>query len=273
MTPSPLVHTRRSTTATAALAATALLLLVPAALTAQQEGEEEDAARDSTATLTGKVVSAMTGGPLQDVRVVLKRSGLGAFTDSAGDFTIKDAPPGRDTVQVSLIGFAEEQVSMSLRPGHVTRVTLMLSKTVLRVEDITVEVKRREEIGKLSGFWERERKGLGAFLTPEEIEKKNPQYPSALLRGVPGVQVGAYRFGRAQVRITRARTDCPPIYYVDGTISRSFHLDDMNRDDILAMEIYRGSSEVPARFRFQGGNCGVIVVWTREGRNRRLGGG
>lgn len=258
---------RRASAASAAAVAAALLFLVPAALAAQEEGQRE-AEGDSTATLSGQVVSAMTGGPLESVRVVLKNSGFGAFTDSTGSFTIRNAPPGRDTVRVSLIGFADEQVPLTLKPGHVTRVTLMLSETVLRVEDITVEVRRRQEIGKLSGFWERERRGLGAFVTPEEVERKNPQHPSALLRGIPGVQVGAYTFGRASIRITRSRSDCDPTYYVDGTISQNFHLDDMNRDDIMALEVYRGASEVPPRFRFQGGTCGVIVVWTREGRAR-----
>ncbi len=253
--------------------ALAMLLLVPAVLVGQEQERDRGAERDSTATLTGRVVSAMTGGPLESVRVVLKRSGLGAFTDSAGEFTIRDAPPGPDTVEVSLIGFAEEQVGLSLKPGHVTRVTLMLSETVLRVEDITVEVRRRDEIGKLSGFWERENRGLGAFVTPEEIEERDPHHPSSLLRGIAGVQVGAYRFGRAPIRITRSRTDCEPVYYVDGVIRQSFHLDDINRDDILALEVYRGASETPPRFRFQGGTCGTIVIWTREGRGRRTGGG
>lgn len=248
------------------------LLLLPASLQGQQQDEGE-VLEDSTATLTGQVVSAMTGGPLDDVRVVLKNSGLGAFTDSTGAFTIRDAPPGRDTVQVSLIGFAEEQVPLSLKPGHVTRVTLMLSQTVLRVEDITVEVKRRDEIGKLSGFWRRQNRGLGAFVTPEEIERRDPQHASALLRGIAGVRVGAYRFGRAPVEISRSRTNCDPTYYVDGTINQSFHIDDMNRDDILAIEVYRGPAEVPPRFSFRGGGCGAIVIWTREGRNRRTGGG
>lgn len=256
--------------AAVAAAAGALLLLAPASLAAQDQ-EQGEAVEDSTATLTGQVVSAMTGGPLESVRVVLKQSGFGAFTDSTGHFTIRNAPPGRDTVRVSLIGFANEQVPLTLKPGHVTRVTLMLSETVLRVEDITVEVRRRDEIGKLSGFWDRERRGLGAFVTPEEVEEMNPHHPSALLRGIPGVQVGAYTFGRADIRITRSRANCEPTYYVDGVVSHNFHLDDMNRDDILALEVYRGASEVPPRFRFRGGTCGVIVVWTREGRGRVTG--
>lgn len=260
--------TREGRTAAALTLLLAGVLLLPAAAPAQ-EGGDDSAAEDSTATLTGQVVSAMTGGPLGDVRVLLKGSGLGAFTDSTGRFTIPDAPPGRDTVQVSLIGFAEEQVPLTLEGGHVTRVTLMLSESVLRVEDITVEVRRESGIGKLAGFWKRKKTGLGAFLTPRQVEEKNAHHTSDYLRGIPGVRVGPNRFGKAPVKISRARMNCEPTYYVDGTITRGFHIDEMNQDDILAIEVYRGPSEAPARFSFQGGSCGTIVIWTREGQERR----
>ena len=247
------------------LLAGALLL---SALLASPAGAQD--ADSTTANLTGQVVSAMTGGPLADARVLLKSSGRGAFTDSTGHFTIRDAPAGRDTLQVSLIGFAEEQVPLTLEADHTTRVTLMLSETVLRVEDITVEVRSpRREIGKLSGFWDRQKMGLGQFITPEEIEEANPQHGSDLLRMVPGVRVGPYRFGRAPVSIGRARQGCPPTYYVDGVRRQDWHIDDMNRDDLLAIEVYRGPSETPAQYKFGGRTCGTIVIWTREGRDRR----
>lgn len=243
--------------------------LVPAGLSAQEEAATDG---DSLATLTGQVVSAMTGGPLESARVVLTSTGHGAFTDATGRFTISDVPAGPDTVQVGLIGFAEEAVPLTLRPGHVTRVTLLLSETVLRVEDITVEVQGRREIGKLSGFYDRQKTGMGHYITPEEIEERNAQHTTDYLRGVPGVQVGAYRFGRADVRITRARLDCTPVYYVDGVMNRGLHPDELNRDDVLAIEVYRGASETPAQYSFTGAACGTIMIWTREGRDRRQGG-
>lgn len=256
----------------AGLPAAALLALVltSGAAPAQQEAE---AGADSTANLTGQVVSAMTGGPLDNARVVLKKSGRGAITDSAGQFTIRGAPAGSDTVQVSLIGFAEEQVPLTLKADHTTDVTFLLSETVLKVEDITVEVER-ERIGKLSGFEKRRKMGHGYFITPEEIEQRNPQHPSDLLRTVPGVSVGAYRFGRADIRVTRGAvgTGCDVTYWVDGVAYANYHLDDLNRDDLLAMEIYRGPSETPPQFLFRNEGCGTIVVWTREGRDRRSGG-
>lgn len=246
-----------------------MALLLAAVLAGPARGQEAEA-DSTTATLTGQVVSAMTGGPLPDARVLLKTSGHGSFTDSTGHFTIRDAPAGRDTLQVSLIGFAEEQVPLTLEADRTTRVTLMLSETVLRVEDITVEVRStRREIGKLSGFWDRERRGLGDFITPEEIEEANPQHGSDLLRMVSGVRVGAYRFGRAPVTFSRARQGCQPTYYLDGVLRRNMHIDDLNRDDLLAIEVYSGPAETPPQFNFGGRSCGTIVIWTREGRDRR----
>lgn len=261
----------------ARLPRTVLLLAVAGLLTAMTAdpaaGQDGRAGADSTATLTGQVVSAMTGGPLDAARVVLKSSGRGAVTDSTGHFTIVDAPAGPDTVRVSLIGFAQEQVPLELKPDHTTRVTFLLSETVLKVEDISVEVER-ERSGKLSGFEKRRKVGLGHFITPEEIEERDARRPSDLLRTVPGVSVGSYRLGQADVRVTRGPVgnDCDVTYWVDGVAYSDYHIDDLNQDDLLAIEIYRGPSETPQRFLFRNEGCGTIVVWTREGRDRRTSG-
>jgi hypothetical protein len=44
-------------------------------------------------------------------------------------------------------------------------------------------------------------------------------------------------------------------------------LDDFNADDIEALEVYVGISEIPPEFDKNGrGICGAIVVWTRDPR-------
>jgi len=249
---------------------------VPESLLAQERqdaGGAGDAAagEEGLATLRGRVVSAMTGGPLPDARVVLAVAGRGAFTDSAGRFTITDVPAGLDTVRVGLVGFAEQQAPLTLAPGRVTRATFMLSESVLRLEEITVEVESDERTrGKLSGFWERRSAGTGYYITPEMIEEREgAQVPSDLLRTVPGVRVGNPGFGGAPIRIGRATgTSCrDPTYWVDGVRNRTMTFDDLNVDELAAIEIYRGPSETPARFA-AGAGCGVIVVWTAEGGRR-----
>jgi len=256
----------------APVAVSAILALLPGPdPVAGQEGDGGSAVpRDSLATLSGQVVSAMTGGPLPDARVVLRVAGRGAFTSEAGRFRIADVRPGQDTIRVSLVGFADQQMPLEIVPGRETRATFLLSETVLRLEDITVEVEGRDDraSGKLRGFWQRREHGMGHYITPEMIEERNPQEPADLLRMVPGVRVGATRLGRTPVEMSRrSGRSCEPTIFLDGSINRRFSFDDLNVADLAAIEIYRGPSETPSRFSFSE-SCGVILVWTHEGGSR-----
>lgn len=230
-------------------------------------GASAQTPEDSLASLRGQVVSAMTGGPLGDARVVLRESGRGAYTDAEGRFLIDGVPPGRDTVHVRLIGFAEHSLPIELQPNRVTVATLMLSRSVLKLEDLRVEVRRREETGKLAGFEERQRIGHGVFLGPEDIRDKRASDAADLLRGEPGVSVGPSIVGRTPLRITRYNRDCTPMIWLDGVPARSMHIDDLTAEEILALELYRGPAETPPQFQFRQGTCATLVVWTRTGGN------
>lgn len=224
---------------------------------------------DSTAGLTGKVLSGEDGSPLQSAFVELQRSGVSAVTDSAGRFRIPSTSPGMDIVEVGLIGFASSAAPVQLRRGHTTHVTFHLDREVLRMDDIEISVKSGWRLAK-NGFWHREERGLGVYFTPEEIEKANPARPSDLLREVPGVYVGLSRNGVAFVGFRRSpnNSGCRPALFMDGQLARYMRVDELAVGDILAMEVYRGTSDLPAEFhRTRGRECGAIVVWTRL-RNR-----
>lgn len=247
---------------TAALAALALLAAPggSGALAAQE------APGDSTATLAGKVVSAMTGGPLADARVLLTGSGRGTFTDSAGTFRIADVPAGLDTVNVELIGFADQSAPLRLKPGATTRVTFLLSETVLKVEDLRVEVAANPLRDPLNEFRRRKAMGNGYFIGPEEIEKRDPENPSDLLRRVPGIDVEPYQSGgNTDIRVVRAALNCRPTFFLNGSLWPRHHIDELSREQILALEIYRGAAEMPPQFMQGRSRCGAIVIWTRQG--------
>lgn len=240
----------------------ALLLLALLGLVPGPADGQEESARDSVATLTGQVVSAMTGGPLEDAQVLLVQEGRGTTTDERGRFRIGEVAAGPDTVRVRLVGFGDERLPITLRPGATTDVTLLLSETVLRMEEIDVTVDQPAP-ERLQGFERRRRRGLGLFLTPEDIASRDAQQPSDHLRNQPGLSVSRSILGEAEIRFTRTNLDCRPEVIVDGTLAQDFHVDDLNPDDIWAVEIYRGSSEVPPEFTMQFEGCGLIVVWTR----------
>jgi hypothetical protein len=57
---------------------------------------------------------------------------------------------------------------------------------------------------------------------------------------------------------------CIPTMYVHN-MPYSGVLDDFSADDIEALEVYVGISEIPPELDKNGrGICGVIVVWTRD---------
>lgn len=252
-------------------AAAVPVALVAFALVADPGAAEGLAAQpapdDSTATLAGRVVSALTGGPLADARVLHTGSGHGTFTDSTGSFRIDDVPAGLDTVNVELIGFADQSAPLRLKPGATTRVTFLLSETVLQVEDLRVEVAPNPLRDPLTEFRRRKAMGNGYFITREEIERQDPENPSDLLRRVPGLDVEPYQSGgNTDIRVVRAALNCRPTLYLNGSLWPRHHIDELAREQLLALEIYRGSAEIPPQF-MQGGRsgCGAIVIWTRQG--------
>lgn len=252
--------------AAAGLVPSLLLGAAAASALAPRAGTAQGVDPDSAATLAGTVVSAVTGAPLPDAQIVHLGSRLGAITDSVGGFRIPGLPPGLDTVRVTLIGYAEAETPLRLAPGVTTRAVFMLAETVLRVAELHVEVKRSPLRDPLAEFERRRARGSGYFITPEMIEKQNTEHASDLLRGVPGLTVGPWEPGGASILVVRANQYCRPTMYLNGMLWPGHHIDELDRNTIIGIEVYRGPAEMPPRFQFGGrATCGVLVIWTRQG--------
>ncbi len=242
------------------LVAGGMLAGAPDPVAAQEETERE------TAELLGQVVSASTGLPIEGARVILLGSGYGAITDAEGNFRVPRTWAGRDSVEVRYIGYEAGYTIIDLEPDQTTRVTLTLSSTVIRVADLTVEVRQTRRARHVEGFLERMDKGFGTFFTPRDIINRNPRLPSDLLRGLPNVSVGRIEYGRAEIFLGEgARLGCPPALYLDGMYQAGMQFDDLEKEVLGAVEVYRRDVETPMEFMRTGSTCGAIVVWTPDG--------
>jgi hypothetical protein len=252
--------TQRSTTSYRWPAA--LLLLSLAAL-ARPDGISAQV-EDTLATLRGRVLSRSRAEPVEQAFVFLLANGKGGMTDAEGRFSIRNVAPGVDTVQVRYFGFEPSTTVVDLKPGHITDATLLISNAVLEVADLTVEV-RRIYTGKLRGFEERRMKGFGDFITPQQIERRQPKVPSDMLRGFAGVVVGSEQFGQTEVYFTKGGSSgrCYPTVWLDGQPMRNMNIDEITGADLLAMELYQGGTQMPPQWASN--SCGLIIVWTKEG--------
>ena len=197
---------------------------------AQEPATPEPAVALDTAQLIGQVVSAIDGRVIGGAVVSLLRSGMGAISDSSGNFNIPMTIAGTDTLEVRFVGYESGTVELYLEPDRVTRVVLLLSPTTVRVADLNVEIERSDTPALYAGFYRRKKRGIGHFITPEQLARRRPRYTSDMLRSVPGLAVGATIAGRAKVTVTRELIPCEPVVFIDGLYVASMPVDDILAD-------------------------------------------
>ncbi len=230
-------------------------------------GEVAAQVEDSLSSLRGQVLSRSRAEPVEQAFVFLLINGKGAITDDEGRFVIPDVRPILDTVQIRYLGLEPTTTTIQLESGRLTDAVFLLSQSVLEVAELKVQI-RRTMGGKMKGFEERRRKGFGYFITPEQIVSRQPMRSSDILRGVPGVTVGATQAtGPTPVYFSRGSTGrCEPKLYLDGQPMSGMAFDDITAVDLMAIEIYKGATEMPAQWAT--GSCGLLVVWTKDGSTR-----
>lgn len=148
---------------------------------------------------------------------------------------------------------------------------------VFEIPALQVDVSPPAPTGKMHGFYERMERGFGTFITRGEIEDRSPDRVSDLFHAVAGVRIERRGDGTGRSGVTMARSAafqdggrCAIHYWVDGSripIASRFDVDELSPGDVEGIEVYRGPSEIPARFTRFGDACGVVVVWTRDPRS------
>ena len=228
--------------------------------------------RTGSATLAG-VVRTRTGRPLGEAQVMLSGSSAFTLSDSTGAFRLTGLPAGTQTIEARRLGFLPGRVTVDLLPGEQSRAEIELSDRAPLLGAVRV---RGQPAGwDRTGFEERRRSGLGHFLDAEDIAKANAKQITEVLRRVPALQMVPTGPSSYAIVFNRSRvTDfsgkgCPAKIFLDGN---PITLDDGNLDhvispnDVQAIEAYAGASEAPAQYGGSTATCGVILLWTRNGR-------
>lgn len=150
---------------------TAALVLNSLAFDASLHAQPQ--APSGTATLTGTVVDAETGDPLQDANVFIAVSMRGTATDAEGRFRLEGIPLGAQRLYVSVIGYEPQARNLNLREAKTYSFDFELEPTVLESEGVVVEGERDEK------WRERYEKFVRLFIgeTPnaEQTEILNPE--------------------------------------------------------------------------------------------------
>lgn len=262
-----------------ALASAVLLIVLPTLASAQagQEAEDTRIGPDPLDVL-GLVVDAQNGEPVEGVAVALRPGsdapeGLEApevvLTNAQGRFAFRDLADGPYRIELSRIGYRTLEDSITYRATLGLRIEAELVPEAVELEPLLVAVEARSRTLEGRGFYRRQARGIGRFITREDIEERHPLRVTDLLVMMPGVRLRRGRGVGGETAVLM-RGNCVAEVFLDGIRTLpSFPLDSvLHPDDLAGIEVYH-ASELPAQYGMS--SCGALLVWTRLPESDELG--
>jgi hypothetical protein len=231
------------------------------------------------ATLRGRILDAVSGAPLVGATVAATTTGASARTDSAGRYRIDGLKVGLHRFLVSAAGYTRGSVTLAFALREVMERDLELDPIglVLSPADSakaqalpTVPITAPMSAGRRFADFERRRTtGRGQYLTRTQLEEGQFATLQDAMRPLRGVRFSCAG-SSCLVQMVRAPLGCSPDYVVDERVDNMFGPLVPVRD-IQAIEVYTGASDVPGEFAGTNAGCGVIVIWTTNGRAAKRG--
>jgi Carboxypeptidase regulatory-like domain/TonB-dependent Receptor Plug Domain len=211
--------------------------------------------------------------PIEGVDVSILLSSIHVATDASGHFQISKVPTGDYLLTARRLGFRPIATGVNVSPGDTARPAILLEPSPTELPAVTIVEHKAST--RLREFDERRARGDGEFFTQAQIEARNVVSMFDILRQAKGVRLipaGPGWFAMS----ARQWTTCPMQVYVDGVPlagSRPNVPFDLNLlpspKEIMGVEVYSGPASVPQWLPngpvSSGHNCGVILVWTRDG--------
>ena len=230
-------------------------------------------------TIRGRVLESQSVQPVERAGVMLLDTTFtavaGTATNAMGAFTLEAPGPGAYYVLTESLGYSSSiDGILELREGGSVTVEIYLKPKPIVLDSIKVAVARAQIFQHLdgAGFNQRVATGIGHFITPEDIERRNPRYMVDLFRNAPGVRlIGAGGYSGTGLEFVNGSprgATCSPQVYVDGIRVNADTawgglegVADVSQ--IAAVEVYTRASNVPLQWVGTGSACGVALIWTR----------
>lgn len=243
---------RASALATAALGA---FFFIGVATVSAQQG-----------AITGTVSDSETLQPVAGAQVFVSGTVIGTLTSAQGTYRLEGVPAGQTTVTVSLIGYRELSVTVTVQAGQVATADFSVVQTALRLQDIIVT-------GVVGATPAIKLPFTVVRLDPRDLPVPASDVSSLLAgkaagvrsvsgSGQPGAQADITL--RGPTSINASGRSQAPLIVIDGVIqSQSATLADIGSMDIDHIEIVKGAAA--ASLYGSRAQNGVIAITTKRG--------
>jgi len=216
------------------------------------------------------VIVDSAGAPVPGAEVSIFSLGRVTRTDSLGRLIFNTLPQGSLDVTIRHLGYHAQYNRVTITEAPYDSVAFKLTEQPVSLSEMDVSTSERHPF--FQGFDQRQARGIGSFITREQIDAQHTSTPSDLFRTLPQVRLVhangglGIRFPSNQIIRGRGSNLCTPMIWLDGQKVPGMEIDDLRATDMEAIEVYRGAATTPPQFAAAGMvQCGAIVVWTRRG--------
>ena len=210
----------------------------------------------NTGKIAGKIVDGITNEPMIGVNVLVEGTNMGAATDSRGEYTILQIPPGTYDVSSSYIGYAK-LITQNLRIASDLTTTLDLSMKASTVAGDLITVTAEKPL------FERGATNEVRVVQSEQIQN----LPIRGYNNIVGMQTGVVVDDDDDMHVRGGRSD-ETAFYVDGVyMNNPYDLDRSGDVPTLAME------EISMQIggfgaEYGDANAGIVNVTTKTGGDK-----
>ena len=231
----------------------------------------------ASGTVAGVVTDRLSRLPLQDARIAIPGTTLGALTNARGEYRVPNVPVGRVIVGVYRLGYAAVADTVQMTAGQTVTADFRMNPSVTTLSDVVVT-------GTVGNQERKAQAATVSSLSAADIKKDAPisNVNELLQSRLPGVAVSAASGTAGTSRTIRIRgassisLSNQPLVFIDGVRyadgntdlgingQRTDRLNDLNPDDIESVEVVKG----PAAATLYGADAstGVIQIITKKGR-------
>ncbi len=228
-------------------------------------------------TVMGRVVDKSSRKPVPSCIMIFSNKDkiLGvAESDSAGYFAVTNINADKVTLKAQRTGY-ESLITGPLLISKIDtlKILIELEEKEIVLAETVIEEKKLDEMIAEKGFWERKEKMTGEFLTYKDLKGRTFNSTSQLAQTIPHLKVSKVKKsanGRTEyVEVfysTRSSgmNDAPVNIYLDGIpVENDGSINNLNTDDIAAIEYYSSTMNAPLKYGGAFRSGGVLLIWTK----------
>lgn len=210
--------------------------------------------------IAGIIKDAKTKESIPGAAALIVGTTQGVLSDDDGNFAIENLPVGKYTLKVSFVGYASQEIPITVEMGKTTQLNIALSDgTALDV--VTVTAKRETNTAVAVVVETRKLEQIAVGISAQQISRGQDRDAGQIIRRLPGISIANDRFvnirGLAErYNVVMLNDIITPSTEVDV---RSFSFDLIPSSAIDRMLVFKtGSAELPGDFA-----GGVIKIYTK----------